>query len=75
MWTALSVEGVGCNLQHYNFSPAFAKQVLEEWKLPATWDLKSQLVFGAPKSGTFERDGPRPRTYLPVEERLLQFGN
>lgn len=73
VWTALSLEGVGCNLQHYNFNPAFSQQVRDEWNLPATWDLKSQLVFGQPAKPDFERDGPRPRTYLPVEERVVEF--
>ena len=73
VWTALSLEGVGCNLQHYNFIPAFMQQVRDEWQLPATWELKSQMVFGQPSKPGFERDGPRPRTYLPVEERVLEF--
>ncbi|RMZ86423.1 hypothetical protein DV736_g6351, partial [Chaetothyriales sp. CBS 134916] len=66
-WTALSLEGLGCNLQHYNLLPGFTKEVLEEWKLPQTWVLKSQLVFGKPINGMV-RD--RDRTYKPVEDRM-----
>ncbi|OAG43180.1 hypothetical protein AYO21_02466 [Fonsecaea monophora] len=71
-WTALELEGLGCNLQHYDFMPAFTERVLAQWDLPATWTLHSQLVFGAPVDGLLERS--RERTYLPLEERVRMFG-
>ncbi|KIW31473.1 uncharacterized protein PV07_03120 [Cladophialophora immunda] len=71
VWTALELKGLGCNLQHYNFMPDFSTQVAREWKLPDSWKLQSQLVFGAPKDGHLVRS--RERTYLPLEERVKIF--
>lgn len=71
VWTALSLEGVGCSMQHYNFDPTFAADLKKTWQLPESWDLKSQLVFGSPQKG-FVRDSER--TYLPVEPRVKVFG-
>jgi predicted oxidoreductase (fatty acid repression mutant protein) len=67
VWTALEAEGLGCNLQHYNYSPEFANAVAETWHLPATWKLKSQLNFGQPTGA------PKERTYAPLEERVKVF--
>ncbi|KIW21364.1 hypothetical protein PV08_01944 [Exophiala spinifera] len=72
VWTALELEGLGCNLQHYNFMPAFSEQVRETWKLPETWELHCQLVFGQPKDGLTRS---RERTYLPLEDRVKVFGS
>jgi len=65
VWTALELEGLGCNLQHYNFNPEFTAEVLEEWKLPKTWKLKAQLVFGTPTGGP-----DKVKTFAPIEERV-----
>ncbi|KAK5062586.1 hypothetical protein LTR84_004659 [Exophiala bonariae] len=70
-WTAFELEGLGCNLQHYNFMPQFSAEVASEWKLPESWKLLSQLVFGTPTDG-LKRS--RERTYLPVEDRVKVFG-
>ncbi|KAF9558775.1 Nitroreductase [Agrocybe pediades] len=43
-WTALTAEGLGCSLQHYKPNA----EVLAEWKLPQSWVLHAQLVFGTP---------------------------
>jgi len=68
-WDTFSLEGLGANLQHYNFIPNFSKQVKENWSLPEKWDLKGQLVFGTPNGA------PREKTFLPVEgTRLLVYG-
>ncbi|KAJ9653360.1 hypothetical protein H2198_007449 [Neophaeococcomyces mojaviensis] len=68
-WDALELEGLGANLQHYNFIPNFSKQVKEKWNLPEKWDLKSQMVFGTPAAPAKEK------TFLPIEgTRLLVFG-
>lgn len=68
MWTALSVEGFGASLQHYNFLPGFAEKICEEWKLPKDWTLKAQLVFG-------KRMGePREKISKSVEDRVKVFG-
>lgn len=71
VWTALELEGLGCNLQHYNFMPKFTEQVQKEWKLPETWALHAQLVFGTPVDGLKRA---RERTYLPLDERVRVIG-
>ncbi|KIY01829.1 uncharacterized protein Z520_01967 [Fonsecaea multimorphosa CBS 102226] len=71
VWTALELEGLGCNLQHYNFMPEFRHKVQAEWDIPSTWALHSQLVFGTPADG-LKRS--RERTYLPLEDRVKMFG-
>ncbi|EHY57639.1 putative nitroreductase [Exophiala dermatitidis] len=65
VWTALTAEGLGCNLQHYNFLPAITAETLSAFGLPETWKLKAQLVFGKPTAPPLER------SYLPIEERVL----
>lgn len=72
VWTALELEGLGCNLQHYNFMPEFSDQVRETWKLPETWKLHCQLVFGQPKDGLARS---REREYSPLEDRVKVFGS
>lgn len=68
-WDAFELEGLGANLQHYNFLPGFTDKVRSNWDLPATWDLKAQLVFGKPTGG------PYPKNFDQVEgKRLLTFG-
>jgi len=65
IWCALSAEGLGCNLQHYN--PVFDQRVGEAFGAGKDWVLKAQLVFG-------KREGGRrlERTYQPLEgERLF----
>ncbi|KAH6889923.1 Nitroreductase-like protein [Thelonectria olida] len=65
-WTAFEAEGLGANLQHYN--PLIDAQVQENWKIPATWKLDAQLVFGGKTSDAGEK------TYQPLEERVKVFG-
>ncbi|KAB8220964.1 hypothetical protein RU639_001648 [Aspergillus parasiticus] len=66
LWTLLEAEGLGCSLQHYN--PMFDAHVAEQWKVPADWSLKAQLVFGKPIGG------PREKTSEPVNQRLFVHG-
>ena len=66
LWTALEAEGLGANLQHYN--PLIDAKVAETWKIPSTWTLNAQLVFGAKESEA------APKEYIPVEERVKVFG-
>ena len=65
-WTALELEGLGANLQHYN--PLVDEQVRKEWNLPATWNLDAQLVFGG-KTGE-----AGDKTFKPVEDRVKVAG-
>lgn len=66
VWTALEAEGLGANLQHYN--PLVDAKVAEQWKLPTTWKLSAQLVFGGKTA-----DAPE-KTFNPVEEKFRVFG-
>ena len=69
-WDALELEGLGANLQHYNFLPGFTDQVRGQWKLPESWDLKAQLVFGKPAGQ------PHEKQFDQLEgKRLLIFGD
>ncbi|KAI5865590.1 Nitroreductase [Durotheca rogersii] len=60
IWTALSAEGVGANLQHYN--PLIDAKVANEWGIPETWQLNAQLVFGGKTGEAGEKD------FKPLEE-------
>lgn len=53
-WTALSEEGLGANLQHYN--PVIDEEVAKTWNVPANWRLRSQLVFGSVEAPAGEKD-------------------
>ena len=69
IWTALEAEGFGVNLQHYN--PPINPKLTSEYKLPGTWDLKAQMVFGKPEGGPANPN----KEILPVEgERLKVIG-
>lgn len=64
-WTALEAEGLGANLQHFNFHPGIAAEVISAYGLPETWKLKAQLVFGKPTAGPLEK------TFEPIEKRVF----
>lgn len=63
IWTALSAEGLGVNLQHYN--PLIDEEVASTFDVPASWKLWSQMVVGAPIAE------PDALEYKPIEERLI----
>ncbi|EWZ33026.1 hypothetical protein FOQG_15609 [Fusarium oxysporum f. sp. raphani 54005] len=67
LWTALSLEGLGCNLQHIN--PIIDQTLIGEWDISPQWSLKGQLVFGKPTGGTLH-----DKTFLPIEDRLFVHG-
>lgn len=54
VWTALSDENIGANLQHYN--PIIDEAVAKEWSIPSSWKLKAQLVIGSIKSPALEKE-------------------
>ncbi|CAK7274569.1 type II nitroreductase [Sporothrix epigloea] len=66
LWTALEAEGLGANLQHYN--PLVDEKVAATWKIPSTWKLNAQLVFGA-RSGEAS-----PKEQIPIDDRLKVYG-
>lgn len=67
VWTALSQEGLGASLQHYN--PLIDDAVRAEFGVPASWKLLGQMPFGTPGS---EPDG---LTYKSADERLIVQGD
>lgn len=68
VWTALSQEGLGASLQHYN--PIIDKEVQAEFDVPQNWKLLAQMPFGTPNSE------PDRLEYQPIEKRLIvQGGN
>lgn len=66
LWTAFEAEGLGANLQHYN--PLVDGKVAQEWKVPSSWRLNAQLVFGG-RAGE-----PGEKTFMPIEDRFKAFG-
>lgn len=63
VWTALSSEGLGVNIQHYN--PIIDDEVARTFDVPASWKLISQMVVGNPIAE------PGPIAKKPVSERLV----
>ncbi|KAH7412950.1 Nitroreductase-like protein [Cadophora sp. MPI-SDFR-AT-0126] len=64
LWTALHLEGFGCNLQHVN--PTVDQRVVSEWSVPTTWSLKAQLVFGVPTG-----EPPHEKVFKSADERIM----
>lgn len=67
IWTALSVQRVGGNLQHYN--PLIDAKVYETWALPTTWRLTAELVFGGQVGAR-----PNQKGQDPVGGKVQVFG-
>ena len=65
-WVALTEQGLGANLQHYN--PVIDEAVANEWSIPSNWKLRSQLVFGSPETPAGEKE------YMNDEDRFRVFG-
>jgi len=65
VWTALEAEGLGANLQHFNFHPGITAEIKSTFELPETWNLKAQLVFGKPT------EGAKDKTFEPIEKRVM----
>jgi predicted oxidoreductase (fatty acid repression mutant protein) len=65
VWTALSDEGVGASLQHYN--PLIDEAVANEFNIPASWKLRAQMPFGKPTAAPGEKE------YKPLAERVKVF--
>ncbi|KAI4148057.1 MAG: hypothetical protein L6R39_002916 [Caloplaca ligustica] len=70
IWTALEAEGLGVNLQHYN--PLIDVRLETEFKVPETWNLKAQMVFGTPTSGPAVPADKKE--FDPIEDRLKVYG-
>jgi len=71
LWTALTAEGLGCNLQHYHVNADVERRARGMYDVPQEWALKAQLVFGGVE------DGARPteaKEKIDVEETCKVFG-
>lgn len=66
LWTALELEGLGANLQHYN--PLIDQKVAATWDIPASWKLNAQLVFGGKDADAGEKD------FQPLDHRVKFYG-
>lgn len=64
-WTALTADGLGASLQHYN--PIVDEQVHAAWDIPSTWKLRAQLVFGSVEAPAGEK------TYMDDTVRFKVF--
>lgn len=65
IWTALEIEGLGANLQHYN--PIIDDEVKQEWNIPQSWKLIAQMPFGKKIAE------PGDKEFMPLEERVKIF--
>ncbi|RVX71058.1 hypothetical protein B0A52_03423 [Exophiala mesophila] len=68
IWTALAVQGLAANLQHYN--PLIDQKVAARWNVAPKWKLVSQMVIGTPLSPP-----STSKTFLPVNERFRTYGS
>lgn len=62
IWTALTVEGLGASLQHYN--EVIEEKVTENWDIPKGWKLIAQMPFGKPVAN------PNDKEFIPLKERV-----
>jgi len=62
IWTALTVEGLGASLQHYN--EVIEEKVIENWDIPKGWKLIAQMPFGKPVAN------PNDKEFMPLKERV-----
>ena len=51
LWTALDAAGLGANLQHYQIVESVVTRAAEMYKVPESWSMQAQLVFGAVAEG------------------------
>lgn len=63
MWFALTAEGLGASIQHYN--PLIGEEVRTAFDVPETWVLRGQMPFGKIE------EVPDKRELLPLSEFCL----
>jgi len=66
VWLALSEQGIGASLQHYN--PLVDDDVQKIWNISPEWKLLAQMPFGS------IAENPGEKSFLPLEERIKVFG-
>lgn len=62
IWNALAEVEIGASIQHYN--PLIDQAVKEEWDIPDSYQLSSQMVFGG--IGSI----PEPKDKVDIQTRL-----
>ncbi|MDR1684249.1 MAG: nitroreductase family protein [Elusimicrobiota bacterium] len=60
LWLALTAQGLGANLQHYN--PLIDEEAAKAFNIPPGWKLLGQMPFGVPAAPPFKK------TSKPAEE-------
>jgi len=71
LWTALDAAGLGANLQHYQIVESVVTRAAEMYKVPESWSMQAQLVFGG------VAEGGRPTEAKPkksTDETVKVFG-
>lgn len=63
VWTALANKGLGASLQHYN--GVIDQAVVDNFDIPATWELVAQMPFGTIGSEA------GPKDFQPIENRFI----
>lgn len=65
IWTSFAANNIGASLQHYN--PLIDKEVKQQWQIPDSWQLISQMPFGNILEDASDKD------YISLQERFLSF--
>lgn len=64
IWNALTEEGLGASLQHYN--EVIVDAVKKEWNVPANWRMVAQMPFGTPVMEPGEKAYPNADEFVKV---------
>lgn len=64
VWNALTEEGLGASLQHYN--EVIVDAVKREWNIPDSWRLVAQMPFGTPVAQPGEKAYPDADDFVKV---------
>lgn len=64
IWNALTEEGLGASLQHYN--EVILESVKKAWDVPESWRLIAQMPFGKPTSEPGDKQYPETDTSVRI---------
>lgn len=64
IWNALTEEGLGASLQHYN--EVITSEVKKAWNVPESWRMVAQMPFGAPVADPGEKAYPNADEYVKI---------
>lgn len=64
IWNALTEEGLGASLQHYN--EVISAEVKKAWNVPETWRMVAQMPFGAVVAEPGEKAYPDADEYVKI---------